>query len=116
MKKVLQKPSVDYVKLSGHINDLNAEELQQDLMQRLVNSRCSVVVADMSGVESLDSGGLMALVSVLHSAHESGKSFALANVPQSIQIILELSQLDQAFDFVDDVLLSQQTEFAPVAA
>ncbi|MEO1522564.1 MAG: STAS domain-containing protein [Cyanobacteria bacterium J06633_2] len=108
MNKKLLNSGVECARLSGHLNDLNAEELQQSLEQVLKNQHCSMLVADMTDVESLDSAGLVALISVLNVASENGKTFALANVPQSIQIILELSQVDQAVDVVDGIIQSQE--------
>ncbi|MEB3210708.1 MAG: STAS domain-containing protein [Leptolyngbyaceae bacterium] len=104
MEKKLLNSGVEYVSLSGHLNGLNAEKHQQSLEQLLEGAHCSTLVADMAAVESMDSAGLMALVSVLNTAQECGKTFALTNVPQPIQIILELSKFDQVVDVVDGVI------------
>ena len=107
MHQVLTTSNVDFVKFSGHINASSSEELQIELQQKLAKSPCSLLVADMSDVESLDSSGLMALVSALYVAQKHGKSFALAGISPSLQIIFELTKLDQAFEIRDDLLQIQ---------
>jgi anti-anti-sigma factor len=114
MNKQLLNSGVECIKLSGHLNSLNADELQQSLEEVLSSSQCSTLVADMADVESLDSTGLMVLVAVLNKAHEHGKAFALSNIPQPIQIILELTQFDQVVEVVDDIVAQPQE--APLAA
>jgi len=116
MQQVLANPNVDCVKLSGHFNASNSETLQSDLQQRLLASHCSVMVLDMSDVESLDSDALMALVTVLNLAQEHGKSFALAGISPAVQIILEMTKLDQAFEVRDDLLQVQPVTPVALAA
>lgn len=102
MQHVLASPHVDVFRLSGHLNPSNLDALQQDLAQAILSSKSSVFIVDMDSVESLDSTGLMALVSALNLAQERGQSFALSSVSPSVRIILEMTQLDQAFEICDD--------------
>jgi anti-anti-sigma factor len=62
------------------------------------------LLVDMSQVESLDSAGLLALVSTLTLAQQIDKQFALCHVSASIRIIFELTQLDRVFEIFEDRL------------
>jgi anti-anti-sigma factor len=57
----------------------------------------------MSQVESLDSAGLIALVSALKQARQLQKRLCLFSVPPAIRILFELTQLDRAFEMVDEL-------------
>lgn len=101
MQNVLTQVRVSVVKLSGHINAANAEGFQQQLLSALSAQPAAAVVVNMCDVESLDSAGLMALVSALTTAQQSNQRFGLCNVPASIRIIFELTQLDRVFEMFE---------------
>lgn len=102
MQNVLAHSQTAVFQPSGHINASNADTLENQLVTAISSGEYSTVVADMSHVESLDSAGLMALVSALNLAQRSGQEFFLCCVPPSIRIIFELTQLNQAFDVLDE--------------
>lgn len=85
---------------SGHINAANAEEFQRQLT-KTVASEPHAVLIDMKQVESLDSAGLMALVSALSLAQSLKRRFSLCGIAPSIRIIFELTQLDRAFEIFE---------------
>ena len=85
---------------SGHINASNATEFQSQLTTAVASQKHSVLV-DMHRVESLDSAGLMALVSALSLAQNLKRRFSLCCVAPSIRIIFELTQLDTAFEIYE---------------
>lgn len=85
---------------SGVLNAANASELQVKLSEQIESDRSTGLMVDMSQVESLDSAGLVSLVSALRLARNLSKRFCLCSVPPSIRIVFELTQLDQAFEFV----------------
>lgn len=87
---------------SGHINAANAAEFQRELTTIVASDQHSVVLVDMQQVESLDSAGLMALVSALSLANTLKRRFSLCAVASSIRIIFELTQLDGAFEIFDN--------------
>jgi anti-sigma B factor antagonist len=82
---------------SGHINASNASEFQRQLTNAVASQQNAVLV-DMHRVESLDSAGLMGLVSALSLAQNLKRRFSICCVAPSIQIIFELTQLDSAFE------------------
>lgn len=85
---------------SGHINASNVSEFQRQLTTAIASQQHCVLV-DMSRVESLDSAGLMALISALTLAQSLKRRFSLCGVTPSIQMIFELTQLDGAFEIFE---------------
>lgn len=85
---------------SGHVNASNASEFQRQLTTAIASQQHSVLV-DMSRIESLDSAGLMALISALTLAQSLKRRFSLCGVTPSIQMIFELTQLDGAFEIFE---------------
>lgn len=101
MQQIPSSSQAEVLQLSGHINASNADDCQRDLLQTMSASAADTFIADLRHVESLDSAGLMALVAALNFAQEQGKAFSVANVSDSLRIIFELTQLDQAFEIED---------------
>ncbi|MGF1566638.1 MAG: STAS domain-containing protein [Nodosilinea sp.] len=91
------------VQAQGSLNASNAQDFQHRLTQQIHSDLSSGLMVDMSQVESLDSAGLISLVSALKLARQTGKRFCLCCVPPSIRIIFELTQLDRAFEVIDDL-------------
>lgn len=85
---------------NGHLNASNAGEFQRQLATA-VGSQQDAVLVDMHRVESLDSAGLMALVSALSLAQNLKKRFSICCIAPSIRIIFELTQLDGAFEIFE---------------
>lgn len=90
------------VSLEGHLDASNATELAARLTNAVESEETSTVVVNMEKAESLDSAGLMALVSALRLAQQIGRQFVLCSVSPAIRIIFELTQLDRVFDMRDD--------------
>lgn len=102
MQNVLTPNQMTVLQPCGHLNAANASEFQQELTASLSSYQCSSLLVDMSAVESLDSAGLVALVSTLSLAQKLGKRFGLCGVSPSSRIIFELTQLDRVFEIVED--------------
>lgn len=94
-------PETIVIQPSGHISAANAAELQQQLAETISSQEYASLLVDMSKVESLDSAGLMALVSTLTLAQRLNKRFSLFGISPSVQIIFELTQLDRVFEILD---------------
>lgn len=90
------------VQPSGALNATNAHNLQAQLSEHIAADNSAGLMVDMSCVESLDSAGLVSLISALRLARNLRKRFCLCSVPPSIRIVFELTQLDQVFEFVDE--------------
>lgn len=95
----------------GCINRSTAKGFEAEVLATLAQNHPSALVIDMSQVESLDSHGLMALVSSLNAAQRRNCALMLCRVPPGVRIILEVSQLDQVFDIRED-----RPAIAPLAA
>ncbi|PSN18406.1 anti-anti-sigma factor [filamentous cyanobacterium CCP5] len=89
---------------SGSLNASNAGDFQAQMVAQLEIQSTKGLVVDLSNLESLDSAGLIAFISALKTARYLNKRFCLVAVPPSIQILFELTQLDNAFDLVEDAL------------
>lgn len=59
------------------------------------------IVLDMHGVTYVDSTGLGALVTSLSCARNHGGTLRLANVPQRIQDLLDVSSLYMVFQIIE---------------
>jgi len=100
MAFVIKDAQVTMIQPTGHINASNAAEFQSQLTT-VVRSGEQTVLVDMQQVESLDSAGLMALVSALSLAQTLKRRFSLCAVAPSIRIIFELTQLDREFEIFE---------------
>ncbi|WP_193197858.1 STAS domain-containing protein [Nostoc sp. MG11] len=98
MQAVLKYPKIAVIRPQGCLNAANALEFERDLTTALAQDNMSILVVDLAAVESLDSAGLMALVSALKLAGSLGKSFRLCSVSPAIKIIFEMTQLDRVFE------------------
>lgn len=87
----------------GALNAANAYSLQAELSEHISSDNSAGLMVDMSSVESLDSAGLVSLISALRTARHLSKRFCLCSVPPSIRIVFELTQLDQVFEFADEL-------------
>ncbi len=100
MQAVLECPKTTVIRPQGILNAANALELERDLTTALTQDNTSILLVDLAAVESLDSAGLMALVSALKLAQSLGKSLQLDSVSPSVRMIFELTQLDGIFEIV----------------
>jgi anti-sigma B factor antagonist len=91
------------VQAQGSLNASNAQDFQASLMQQIHCDLSCGLFVDMSQVDSLDSAGLISLVSVLKQARQLQKRLCLCSVPPAIRIVFELTQLDRAFEMADEL-------------
>lgn len=102
MEALLECPKIAVIRPQGFLNATNALEFERDLTQALTQDDISILEVDLAAVESLDSSGLMALVSALKLAQSLERSFRLCSVSPSLRIIFELTQLDGVFEIRED--------------
>lgn len=96
-------PMMAVIQPSGALNAANAYALQRQLSENITAEHSRGLVVDMSRVESLDSAGLVSLITGLRLARGVSKQFCLCAVPPSIRIVLELTQLDRVFEVLETV-------------
>ncbi|MEM8543050.1 MAG: STAS domain-containing protein [Cyanobacteria bacterium P01_H01_bin.119] len=99
-------PAVVVMQPVGNLNASNADGLQREMIDALAPEHVKSLVMDLEKVELFDSAALAALMAALKTAKSAGKRFSLRSVPPSIRIVMELTQLDRAFDIADDLLLA----------
>ncbi|PSB16598.1 anti-anti-sigma factor [filamentous cyanobacterium CCP1] len=88
---------------SQTINAENAAMLKQQLAETVSSTEYSSLLVDMRQVESLDSEGLMVLISTLTLAQRLNKQFGLFGISPSVRIVLELTQLDRVFEIFENL-------------
>ncbi|MBW4443898.1 MAG: STAS domain-containing protein [Plectolyngbya sp. WJT66-NPBG17] len=103
MQSLLVRPQAAIVRPCGSLNAANAAECQQQFHTAVLSEQNSALLIDMSQVESLDSAGLMALVSTLNLAQANQKRLSLCSVTVSIRIVFELTQLDRVFEIFESL-------------
>ena len=101
MLAVLNYPKITVVRPQGALNATNALEFERDLTTALAEDGNTVLLVNLEAVESLDSAGLMALVSALKFAQSLERRFSLCAVSPSIRIIFEVTQLDSVFEIFE---------------
>ncbi|MEQ8962561.1 MAG: STAS domain-containing protein [Coleofasciculus sp. C2-GNP5-27] len=96
------------VRPTGQVNASNAVELDRQLKSAILSDRSATVLVDMQQVETLDSAGLGVLVSALRLAQQRNQRFSLCGIGNSVRMIFELTQLDQAMEIFesDDAFLA----------
>jgi anti-anti-sigma factor len=95
--------SLAIVQAHGSLNASNAKAFQVRLLEQIQHNHASGLAVDMSQVDSLDSAGLIALVAALKHARQRSKRLYLCAVPPAIRIVFELTQLDRAFEMLEEV-------------
>jgi anti-anti-sigma factor len=101
MANAILDSQLTIIQPAGHINASNAVDFKRQLTTAVASEQHSVVLVDMHQVESLDSAGLMALVSALSLAQTLKRRFSICAMAPSIRIIFELTQLDGAFEIFE---------------
>lgn len=101
MQALLDYPKISAISPQGCLNATNALEFETNLTKALAQDGISFLLVDLEYVESLDSAGLMALVSALKLAHKLERRFSLCSVSPSLKIIFEMTQLDRVFEIFE---------------
>jgi anti-anti-sigma factor len=98
MQTVAKSPEIAVISLKGSLNATNALEAERDLTTALAQEGSKFLLVDLQQVDSLDSAGLMALVSALKVAQQLKRRLTLCSVSPSLRIIFELTQLNTVFE------------------
>ena len=88
-------PKTVVLRPSGHLNADYGLELEQQFESSLPGDQGRELILNLEAVESIDSAGLMTLVSAVRLAQRNNQALRLCAVPPALRIVLELSQLDQ---------------------
>lgn len=101
MQAALASSQITVIKPQGHLNAANTSEFGCQLTTAINSDKGAIVLVDMEEVESLDSAGLMVLVSALSLAQRQNQRFSLCCISPSIRIVFELTQLDRVFEIFE---------------
>ncbi|MBW4591378.1 MAG: STAS domain-containing protein [Brasilonema angustatum HA4187-MV1] len=101
MQVVLDYPKITVISPQGCLNATNALEFETNITKALSQDGISLLLVDLEYVESLDSAGLMALVSALKLSQKLERRFSLCSVSPCLRIIFEMTQLDRVFEIFE---------------
>jgi anti-sigma B factor antagonist len=90
------------VSLKGRLDASTAQDLRKAILTP-IEQDSPRLVADLSGVDFIDSSGLSAFVSAFRAAREQRGTVVLVDVPQQAAIALKQTGLIQLFQTYDDV-------------
>lgn len=102
MQAVLSNRKLSVIRPQGSLNAANALEFERDLTAALRQDEYGAMLVNLASVESMDSAGLMALVSALKVAQATNKRFSICACSPALRIIFELTQLDGVFEILPD--------------
>lgn len=109
MQAIIAYPKIKVIRLDGSFNASKAVEFKLQLTTAITPEGHANVLVDLEQVESLDSAGLMLLVDGLRLTQTLERRFGLCSIPPSIQIIFELTQLDQVFEIFENIAAFENT-------
>jgi phospholipid/cholesterol/gamma-HCH transport system ATP-binding protein len=89
------------IRVEGRVN-LETTPLLRTSLSSLVQRRAGRIVADLSGVEAMDSSGAAALVLALREARRAGRTFEIASPSEAVGRVLRLLQVDGLFGAGED--------------
>ena len=81
--------------------DLQSGKVLEKQMASLIPQPHDLWVFDLAQVDFMDSFGLVALVTGLKAARNSGCRLVLCNLQASVQLVFELTQLDSVFEIFE---------------
>jgi anti-anti-sigma factor len=97
-----QEGAVTVVKPSGPLVAQDADQCRSHLVGVIERSSGRLVL-DASGIAYVDSKGLEVLAITGESLAQSGLSFKLAGVNETLREVFDLTGLGEAFEHFDDV-------------
>jgi anti-sigma B factor antagonist len=93
----------------GRLDFQTGVALQQALCE-ICTHRCSCWMIDLACVDFINSAGLTALIEGLNLAVEQQCRLVLCNVHPSVKLVFEITRLDELFEVLEAVELSEAFE------
>ena len=97
---VERRASAAILRLSGEL-DLTGADLLETRIKELADDSPHVVVIDLRKVGFMDSTGLRSLLLARARGSEEGWSLKLIRGPDPVHRVLELTRMNDVFDFAD---------------
>ena len=92
--------SAAILRVSGEL-DITGADVLETRIKELEGDSPDVVVIDLRKVSFMDSTGLRSLLRARALGSEEGWSLKLIRGPEPVHRVLELTRMDEVFDFVD---------------
>ncbi|MEG4282655.1 STAS domain-containing protein [Microcoleus sp. A006_D1] len=103
MQTLLAQKTITVIRPLYHLNAATSGEFGVQLTTAICAPEVGGVLVDLGEVTFVDSAGLMALISGLKQAKKMGRRFSICSLSPGMRMILELSQLDRAFEIFENV-------------
>ena len=93
---------VPLLRLSGTIERGESSENLVSAIRRLLDAGSHIVMCDLSGISSIDSTGISALISAHELAKKLGGRFVLIRPSTKVRSVLQVTRLIDLLDVCDD--------------
>ena len=98
------KEDLGFIRLSGALTAGVADRLREQFSNWYAEEEnVSNLIVDMSGVESMDSSGLGALIGIMKKLAEKDVEMKLAALQDKPRLVLEITRAYKIFDIFDTV-------------
>jgi anti-sigma B factor antagonist len=97
------KGTVGVIRVTGPLLSGNADGFRQTFESWFTQAGCRQVVADLSGMDQLDSTGLGSLIAALKRITEKGGDLKLAALQKRVRLVFEITRTYKVFEIYDTV-------------
>ena len=91
-------PKTAVLKLGANVSGGNDALSFQNIITEIADSDFDTLVIDMADVNLINSSGLGMLISGFSHLKKAGKTMKLANVPDKVLKLLQITQFDKIFN------------------
>ncbi|MFQ5823213.1 MAG: STAS domain-containing protein [bacterium] len=105
MIKISEKivENVVVLSLEGKLSGLENRGKIQDKVRALTSKKKNNIIINLSHIKWIDSTGLGELIASLSTTKKNGGNLLLTNIPNPVQGLLKMTNLEQIFDTYDSV-------------
>lgn len=94
---IIQDAALKIAQITGDMNSADVERLKETL-EELVTGPDAGSVVDLTGLRTINSAGLAALIHLVTRSRLAGGQVVLVNPMPFVREILEITRLDRLFD------------------
>lgn len=105
--KIDTQNGVSVVKVKGNLDGTTAQQAQDTIVPLLLNK--SMIVFDMEECPYVSSAGLRVLLVIAKKLANIGGKGALANVPEEVKDVMEMTGFDNIFKTFKSVAEAEET-------
>jgi len=102
-----QRDGVDVIELAGEIDLHGSPSLRKEL-QKFLDAKSPVLVADFTQVDYIDSSGLATLIEYVRGASAFSGKFGLFGLQDKVRTIFDLVRLNELFLITDSFEEAQE--------